>query len=92
MTPSRLRAPDPPLTDAREVVVSAASGGVGQVAGQLAKLAGARVVAEDAHVAQRVGVNLEGVTPGLKIAINSTPTHFFGTRYPIECQKVSYTL
>ena len=34
----------------------------------------------------------EGVTPGLKIAINSTPTHFFGTRYPIECQKVSYTL
>ena len=34
----------------------------------------------------------EGETPGLKIAINSTPTHFFGTRYPIECQKVSYTL
>ena len=34
----------------------------------------------------------EGVTPRLKIAINSTPTHFFGTRYPIECQKVSYTL
>ena len=34
----------------------------------------------------------EGVTPGLKIATNSTPTHFFGTRYPIECQKVSYTL
>ena len=35
---------------------------------------------------------LEAVTPELKIAINSTPTHFFGTRYPIECQKVSYTL
>ena len=34
----------------------------------------------------------EGVTPELKIAINSTPTHFFGTRYSIECQKVSYTL
>ena len=34
----------------------------------------------------------EGETPGLKIAINSTPTHYFGTRYPIECQKMSYTL
>ena len=43
----------------------------------------------------RAGTDGEGVTPGLKIAINSTPTHFFGTtgsRYPIECQKVSYTL
>ena len=35
---------------------------------------------------------IEAETPGLKIAINSAPTHFFGTRYPIECQKVSYTL
>ena len=34
----------------------------------------------------------EGESPGLKIAINSTPTHYFGTRYHIECQKVSYTL
>ena len=34
----------------------------------------------------------EAETPGLKIAINSTPTHYFGTRYHIECQKVSYTL
>ena len=38
------------------------------------------------------GPRWEAETPGLKIAINSTPTHFFGTRYPIECQKVSYTL
>ena len=34
----------------------------------------------------------EAVTPGLKIAINSTPTHFFCTRYFIEYQKMSYTL
>ena len=37
-------------------------------------------------------VPAEAESPGSKIAINSTPTHYFGTRYHIECQKVSYTL
>ena len=40
----------------------------------------------------RASSRTEAETPGLKIEINSTPTHFLGTRYPIECQKVSYTL